>query len=438
MGEHLTPAFSKMIRISVAEGLKRAYKEYRLSKWLKVQEMAATVRRVLDAETGAYMPPMGHQVGVHPHPALQGALPGDITSGQHGGPAAPTPGTMASMYPHIVPPATLGPLQHSSHGQGHHQGNIWVGQAEEPVLWQTAASEGLASDFPGFPAGLPLVSPISSPRSHQASSTPVDSLPGHHGHYLSHQEVAIRRVENSAVTRQLFNTPLEAITDSEHVHIDLLIACAPNLSTLSNSSDEILDSVNVVNPHNHGAGDIDNESVSYSRVHPQPHSDQRPVPPMAPSVTPAPYHPAPPAIQSQPPPHPGHLNVPTQASSGPHHDQVYTNYPAAMYEDGMDWDGEEGDWDEDDYDDMSSYNSSEDSLAGVLFATQGLLPEQQAVRLDVEMGDMGVGHILFDRVNAAWYTAHCEFYRADWQWHVQTEYLTVWPLVLVTDCLIPL
>jgi hypothetical protein len=74
--------------------------------------------------------------------------------------------------------------------------------------------------------------------------------------------------------------------------------------------------------------------------------------------------------------------------------------------DEMEWDNES-----DEEDDSYEYNSSEDSLAGVLFAAEHLLPEQQAVRLDVEMGDMGIGHMVFDRVSATWYTAQCEFYR---------------------------
>ena len=50
MDNYFTPAFQKMIHIHVAEGMKRMYKEYRLQKWLKVQEMAATVRRVLESD----------------------------------------------------------------------------------------------------------------------------------------------------------------------------------------------------------------------------------------------------------------------------------------------------------------------------------------------------------------------------------------------------
>jgi hypothetical protein len=62
MGESMHSTFKNMIRISVAEGLKRMYKEYRLKKWLMVQEMANTVRRVLDGEEPVPGPHQGQLV----------------------------------------------------------------------------------------------------------------------------------------------------------------------------------------------------------------------------------------------------------------------------------------------------------------------------------------------------------------------------------------
>ena len=54
-------SISKLIRIHIAEGIKRVFKEYRLQKWLKVQEMANTVRTVLNA-----VAPAEESIDIHP------------------------------------------------------------------------------------------------------------------------------------------------------------------------------------------------------------------------------------------------------------------------------------------------------------------------------------------------------------------------------------
>ena len=54
-----------------------------------------------------------------------------------------------------------------------------------------------------------------------------------------------------------------------------------------------------------------------------------------------------------------------------------------------------------------------DSLPGILFAAERLGPMDQTVHMDIEMGDFGIGHLLFDRAAGTWATSHCEFHRAD-------------------------
>ena len=54
-----------------------------------------------------------------------------------------------------------------------------------------------------------------------------------------------------------------------------------------------------------------------------------------------------------------------------------------------------------------------DSLPGILFAAERLGPMDQTVHMDIEMGDFGIGHLLFDRAAGTWATSHCEFQRAD-------------------------
>ena len=54
-----------------------------------------------------------------------------------------------------------------------------------------------------------------------------------------------------------------------------------------------------------------------------------------------------------------------------------------------------------------------DSLPGILFAAERLGPMDQTVHMDIEMGDFGIGHLLFDMAAGTWATSHCEFHRAD-------------------------
>lgn len=328
MGEHTTPALQKMIRIAVAEGLKRMYKEYRLMKWLKVQEMAMTVRRVLDGESG--------QVN---------AL---VPYGQRSLEASPRQAT----YQMEVP---------------------------EAYQWQPAM-------YPIQPASGPfiqLVSPINSPVTDTTGRRHVPAL-------QDAGESSIHVVENPAARRDLFHSG-EPVGLSGPNPQDVLDCAIQDISGLSDSSDEVLDSVNVIDPHGH----------YYN--YPEHSAPTRP-PRYLESSSPHAY-----GVQGTYPMQPVSLIQPVHQVENqsvnfpmmPQQQQIDNELPSDLDE-SMDWDS-----------DVSSYNESEESLAGVLFAAEHLLPEEQAVRLDVEMGDMGIGHVLFDRVSAVWHNTHSQFYRAD-------------------------
>lgn len=347
MGEYTTPAFQKMIRITVAEGLKRMYKEYRLTKWLKVQAMANTVRRVLDG------------------------------------------GNMQSQSGPIVP---YGQRSISaSPGQQHEQN--WQMAAPEAYQWQPAMYEFQASPGPY----IRLVSPINSPLTN--SVTVVHQMPALPDPY----ESTIQLVENPSARRDLFHSEEPTVLDLATNPHSVLDCAIQDISGLSDSSDEVLDSVNVINPHGHSHHGHAAYPTSVA-------TNQNFIAPSIPSEASASYD----VIQNQSVPILHQQEIVNQSVSFPTMPQSQQRHPMmppfhetgnetfSDSDDSMDWDSE-----------GSSYNDSEESLAGVLFAAERLLPDEQAVRLDVEMGDMGVGHVLFDRVSAAWYTAHCEFYRAD-------------------------
>ena len=62
----------------------------------------------------------------------------------------------------------------------------------------------------------------------------------------------------------------------------------------------------------------------------------------------------------------------------------------------------------------SSVDSDDiDTLPGILYAAERLGPMDQTMHMDVEMGDFGIGHLLFDRASGTWATSHCEFHRID-------------------------
>ena len=54
-----------------------------------------------------------------------------------------------------------------------------------------------------------------------------------------------------------------------------------------------------------------------------------------------------------------------------------------------------------------------DTLGGILYAAERLGPMDQTMHMDIEMGDMGLGHLLFDRAAGTWATSHCEFHRVN-------------------------
>jgi len=334
MGEYTTPALQKMMRIGVAEGLKRMYKEYRLSKWLKVQEMASTVRQVLS--------------GVDDN--------------------NPTPQQSTEVAP------------------WHPQNTPWQMQAPMAYQWQTAGQQFQPPTGPY----IHLVSPINSPISNMTLNHHIPGLSENH-------ERVIQVIENPAARKDLFHSN-DTENSTNPVNNNMLDCALLDVSGLSDSSDEVLDSVNVTNPHKHSHG---NQEISLIY--------RQPVPPVAPfhevNTTES-------LVPFQPPVgnHPfyqqnfenqsmtipmNHVNHPTMPQY-----QEADDEPLSDLDDSMDWDS-----------DASSYNDSEESLAGVLFAAEHLLPEEQAERLDVEMGDMGVGHIMFDRVSAVWYKTHCQFFR---------------------------
>ena len=62
----------------------------------------------------------------------------------------------------------------------------------------------------------------------------------------------------------------------------------------------------------------------------------------------------------------------------------------------------------------SSADSNDiDTLPGILYAAERLGPMDQSIHMDIEMGDFGIGHLLFDRAAGTWATSHCEFHRSD-------------------------
>ena len=63
--------------------------------------------------------------------------------------------------------------------------------------------------------------------------------------------------------------------------------------------------------------------------------------------------------------------------------------------------------------DSSADSNDIDSLGGILFAAERLGPMDQSMHMDIEMGDMGLGHLLFDRAAGTWATSHCEFHRVN-------------------------
>ncbi|XP_052272186.1 uncharacterized protein LOC127872810 [Dreissena polymorpha] len=375
LGEHMTPAFQKMIRISVAEGLKRMYKEYRLSKWLKVQEMALTVRRVLDAETAQFMPqspsgrPYMQQGGqILPH-GPQYFMP-------HGAP----------YIPHVAPyiPQGEGQLVLYNHGlpwQPQQQPNpMWVMPAPEEFQWHQSM-EGHSQHANGL-RGV---------------------YPGEHHNMISNgpavDERPIRLVSNISSISE--HVEVEEIVSANGAISAVLDCAISDISGLSDSSDEFLDSVNVVNPHFHmRSGPASYSGPLATSAHPglvlDNQVNQGHLVPYSQNVLPSAnnqLHPVPEIFVHQ------SAGIPIMPQQYNHY--IDNELPSDL-DDSMDWASDDSD-----------YNDSEEDLAGVLFAAERLLPEEQAVRLDVEMGDMGIGHMLFDRVSATWYISHCEFYRGE-------------------------
>ncbi|XP_045169630.2 uncharacterized protein LOC123532286 [Mercenaria mercenaria] len=310
MGECMNSTLQKMIRISVAEGLKRMYKEYRLQKWLKVQEMAKTVRRVLDAEVNpTELVPQSHQDQIVPVHYNQ-----------------PPYWQAQNMNLQI-------PLQDNQN-------------------WQPANSiQHMVS-----PVHIPyqeVISPIQTPngtdnttvsRRHVTGATPEE--------FHQFSVARFSPTENNPASRQLFEDENDIIS----VECDISSAISEVQEPLHQIIQTPLSGSSVT-----GQIIIENVTIQNSE------ENQSVIIPM---------------IQME--------------------QQQIINEHLEESDEEMDWDSDE-----------SSYNESEESLAGVLFAAEHLLPDEQAVRLDVEMGDMGIGHMVFDRVSATWFTAHCEFYRAD-------------------------
>lgn len=311
MGEHITPAYKHMIRISVAEGMKRMYKEYRLKKWLKITEMAATVRRVLAAEMG----------------------PPEVLMGQQG---------------------QLIPANQQLPQQSYQYPNVQNMQLVQPAL----------SPIPG--PLMPMISPINTPvqtpdtiiRRHVTGTTPDEF------HQFTITNVSANEEHLSG--RQLFQDD----------NVDV------SVQYNNMECDEII----VISDGEHSAESVPNSALSVANVH---------------SLTG-------PSINFQ---HVGESvnneNIYNQSEYPMIPQQQHYQQQQNINE--LPHDNDEMEWEEDDEDDN---NDSMDSLAGVLFATEHLLPDEQAVRLDVEMGDMGIGHMVFDRVSATWYIQHCEYYRA--------------------------
>ncbi|KAL4238994.1 hypothetical protein ACF0H5_003698 [Mactra antiquata] len=319
MGERMTPAYKQMIRISVAEGMKRMYKEYRLAKWLKITEMAATVRRVLDAEMGQP----------------------EFNSSHNG-------------QQQLVPANNMSPWQ---------QQNQYNYQTTRPMnMFQP-----MLSPIPG--PIHPIISPIHTP-SQMATEIISRHITGATPDEFHQYAIAnISANENSVTSRQLFQDENSDMYTQFGYEAECEHSVADDIIVIESDNEE------------HETDVVSNSalSVNVSNVN---------------------------QISSS--------SVPTNIVNGNEINQsVYLsnvqNYPNNFNELPDDHD-EMMEWEEDSDDE---YNDSEESLAGVLFATERLLPDEQAVRLDVEMGDMGVGHIVFDRVSATWYIQHCEYYRAN-------------------------
>lgn len=319
MGECMTTTLRKMIRISVAEGLKRMYKEYRLQKWLKVQEMAKTVRRVLEAEIT---------------PAQHLPQPEYWTPAEH----LPQPSNDQIVPAQNSPQLYLQPqnvnLQMPLPGNHNLQPDNFIHLMVSPVN----------RPYPQ------VISPIQTPNGTDIiinSSRPSIEATPNEFHQFSITNISPG--ENPLVSRQLFEESIDNISAECDIS-----------SAVSESHDGmvILENLDV---NVHTSSSVSGQSLNFETVENQ-------------SVI---Y----PVIQQE-------------------QQEIYNEH--------LDESDEDMDWDPND----SSYNESEESLAGVLFAAEHLLPDEQAVRLDVEMGDMGIGHMVFDRVSATWYTSHCEFYRA--------------------------
>ena len=282
------------------------YKEFRLQKWLKVQDMANTVRMVLDAEGPADRLNNTEQTG----------------------------NVIALQQPNVIPSVSV-EMQR---------------QSRRPIndIWQVSPIQSPL---------IRLLSPINTPHiAHFVESGPTQAL---------HSSPQV-------INRQLF--PEGHCPDNDTVDGHELVP----VSYLANTPEDYREPLTVMPQQ---VQEINAPSLNLFQQHTPTSTSER-------------------STDRQ------HNVIQSEVVEREDNDQEHLGHNDEEHLNDTD---EDMDWDSD-YD--SSYDDSEENLAGVLFATERLLPDEQAVRLDVEMGDMGVGHILFDRVSAVWYKYQCTFHRA--------------------------
>ena len=451
IGNRLAIAFQKMIRITVAEGLKRMYKEYRLKQWQMLLDKAALLRRVLEQRE------------------REENQQGQINSL----PPAENVPTGTSDLPQAAN-NRLQPSVRANDLRGHETQHDWQRAAPEAYDWhpvtdyrpRTNSTTDSARNCDRFPTMVSLS--VEQDREVSEINSVMD----------------FETSESSVTSSQDYSIP-QTVTGSEHSQTvtgsERSQTVPSNQSTISRLHPDISEMVEAMEAIFH---DTDDE-VSPDEDQPQPDSDQPSEDSLSPPIprpqwnmamTSSPARIVNDEINSPagngraleginqagmlgeimnesspsrrrllwrddpPPPTPADRPVLLMVSSGMTNDAPYVHPSLNLRADDegrlvptnneetapepnqqAQIDAEQpGDQDDLDSSLQSyvSWDSGEDSndidaLGGILYAAERLGPMDQSMHMDIEMGDMGLGHLLFDRAAGTWATSHCEFHRVN-------------------------